>query len=109
MEKTLYKDTIVPMNISLNKFGTFSMAQYDFTIYAYCTSSKVVVINKSEALRIDDDNYMFWVDTAQTGCGKLRFAVKALIPDTNLPEMVRPEIIELDSGYNVIESVASKK
>lgn len=109
MEKLLYKDTIVPMNISLNKFGTFSMAQYDFTIYAYCTSSKVVVINKDEALRIDDDNYMFWVDTAKTDCGKLRFAVKAMIPDTNLPEMVRPEIIELDSGYKVIESVATNK
>ena len=109
MERILYEGTVALMNISLNRFGQYTMSMYDFTIYAYCTSSKVVVIPKSEAIRIDDDNYMFWVDTAKTGRGKLRFAVKALIPDTNLPEMVRPEIIELDSGYKVVESVASKK
>lgn len=105
----LFEGTIAPMNISLNRFGSYSMAQYDFTIYAFCTSSKVVEIPKSEAVAVDDDNYMFWVDTAKTGTGNLRFAVKALIPDPSLPEFVRPEIVEFDSGYKVVKSVATKR
>lgn len=109
MEGILYEGTIALMTISLNSFGQYTMSMYDFTIYAYCTSSKVVVIPKSEAKRVDDDNYMFWVDTRLTGCGNLRYAVKALIPDTDLPDMIRPEIIEIDSGYKVIPSVANKE
>lgn len=110
MVKKIYKDTVVAMTLSLNKFGSFSMAQYDFTIYAYCDKDNVVEIPKREAVRINDDAYMFWVDTAKTGCGKLRFAVKAMIPDTDLPTLMRPELVdEIDSGYYVTQSVASDK
>lgn len=109
MRKKLFKGTIAPMNISLNKFGALSMSQYDFTIYAYCHSYAVIKIDKAVAIRMDDDNYMFFVDTAKTGVGQLRFAVKALIPDPNMPNLVRPEVLDdIDSGYDVVDTVVTE-
>ena len=108
-EEILYEGTVAWMNINMNRFGQFSMSQYDFTIFAYCSTNKVVSIEKKDMLRVDEDNFMFWLDTSLTGCGKLNFAIKALIPDSNLHSLLRPEIKEVYSGYRIIESVASKK
>lgn len=105
MSNILYEGSIIPFNISLTKFGPISMAQYDFTIYAFCSPQKIVEIPKGEALCVNDDNYMFWVDTSKTGSGNLRFTIKALIPDTDYPDKVRPEIVELDSGYKVVKPI----
>lgn len=106
MREKLYEGTKAVMNISLNKFGNLAMSQYDFTIYAYCTSTKVVEINKKDAIKVDDDNYLFIVDTSKTGKGKLRYAVKALIPDANMEDGIRPEILDdIDSGYDVVDTV----
>lgn len=86
------------------------MSQYDFTIYYYCSKDKVVEVKKEEATKVDDDNYMFWVDTSLTGRGKLRYAVLAMVPDTNLPELTRPEIIDdIDSGCDIVETVIKIK
>lgn len=104
MDSIIYEGSIIPFNISLTKFGPISMAQYDFTIYASCSPQKIVEIPKSEALCVNDDNYMFWLDTSKTGSGNLRFAVVASVPDTDYPDKVRPEIEEFDSGYKVVKS-----
>ena len=108
MRETLILGTTVPMNLNLSKIGTMGMSQYDYTLYAYCSSTKVVTIPKSAMTRVDDDNYMFWVDTKLVGCGNLRYTIEAHIPDTNLDALVRPEIIDIDSGYTIIESPALK-
>ena len=106
MREKIYEGSKVPLNISLNRFGSFSMAQYDFTIYYYCSKDKVIEVKKGDATKVNDDNYMFIADTSLTGRGKLRCAVLAYVPDTNLPELIRPEIIDdIDSGYDVVETV----
>lgn len=108
MRKKLYVGSIIPFNISLEKQGNMSMSQYDFVICYYCSTSKVVVVPKDKAIKVDDDNYMFFVDTRLTGAGKLRFAAKALLPDTRLEDAIRPDIVDdIDSGFDVVKSVAS--
>lgn len=98
---------IQPFTVSLNKYGTYSMSQYNFVIAYWCSSTKVITVPKHEAKRINDDSYMIWVDTRKTGCGKLTIAAKALLPDTDLPELARPDIVVFDTGCDVVESPIS--
>lgn len=110
MRQKIYEGSVVPFNLNLSGIGNLSMADYDFEIYCYCNSSKIVKIEKEKAIEVDENNYMFFVDTNQTGCGQLRFAVKAIIPDERLSELEfqRPDIAEVDSGYDVVKTVVSK-
>lgn len=54
-----------------------------------------VVIEKADAIEMDDDIYDFYVDTAQTGRGELRANLIIDTPDSDYPEGVRPQIILL--------------
>lgn len=106
MREKLYEGSVIPFNISLEKQGSLSMAQYDFVIYYYCSVNKVVVVTKDKAIKVNDDNYLFFVDTRLTGTGKLRFAAKALLPDSRIEDAIRPDIVDdIDSGFNVVKSV----
>lgn len=107
MRQKIYEGSVVPFNLNLSGIGNLSMADYDFEIYCYCNSSKIVKIEKEKAIEVDENNYIFFVDTNETGCGQLRFAVKALIPDDNYQNS-RPDIAEVDSGYDVVKTVVSK-
>lgn len=110
MRIKLYKGSKVPFTINLSKVGDFSMSQYDFEIFYYCTKSKVVLVKKAQAMRIDDDNYLFIVDTALVDMGKLRLAVRAMVPDSRFEELVRPEIIdEIDTNCDVVDTVVPKQ
>lgn len=105
MRKKLYVGAVVPFTLSVEKIGGLSMSQVDFVIHYYCSTGKVIAVPKDKAFKIDDDNYLFFVDTRLTGAGKLRFAVKVDIPDSRLDDVIRPDIIdEIDSGYDVYKS-----
>lgn len=110
MREVLYEGTKTWFNLNLSKVGGFSMAQYDFAIYYYCSADKVIEVPKEKAFRVDDDNYMFLVDTGLTGRGKLRFAVLPMIPDERIDDAIRPEVLdEIDSGFDVMRSVIKLK
>lgn len=108
MRSKIYEGSVIPFNVSLSKMGQFSMSQYDFEIYYYCSTNKLVKVEKTDAFKENDDNYIFFVDTRLTGLGQLRFAIKAIIPDTRLEGALRPDIIELDSGCDVVKSIIPK-
>lgn len=103
MEEFIYEGTIAPMNIGLN----YKVEKADFELYAFCSPHKLVLIPEELLIKVDDLNYAFWVDTSLTGCGPLRFALAAKVPDGLYPngDNKRPEVIEFESGYTVIKSV----
>lgn len=103
MEDYIYEGTVVPMNIGLN----YKIEKEDIELYAFCSPNKLVPIPKELIIKIDDSNYMFWVDTSLTGSGCLRFALAAKVLDDLYPQgdNKRLEVIEFESGYTVIKSV----
>ena len=106
MREQLYLGGVYPYTVSLSKLGALRMTDYDFTICYYCNPQRVVAVKKANATKVDDDTYQVYVDTRLTGTGKLRFAVEAIIPDTDYADIKRPEIIDnIDSGADVVRSI----
>lgn len=106
MREPLYLGGVYPYTLSLSRLGALKMKDYDFTICYYCNPQRVVAVKKANAVKVDDDTYLVHVDTRLTGIGQLRFAVEAIIPDTDYADIKRPEIIDnIDSGADVIRSV----
>lgn len=101
----VFLGTEIKLNVSIKPIADLTMDDYDFTIDAYCTISKMVTVSKAQAIRIDESNYVVLIDTAQTGAGRLRCKVKAEIPDEDFDDRLRTEIVVVDTGIEIIKAV----
>lgn len=73
--------TQVKFNVSLTLPGGLSMDDIRFTIEFYVYSNRVLKVDKSEMVRIDENNYVTVCDTAITGPGEIKIKVTACIPN----------------------------
>ena len=89
------------------------IAQYfsDYEILGwYLSSVKITedsmdIINKADAIRVDEDNYIVCVDTNLTGAGELKCKVTAQIPDPDFEDLFRTEIVAVDTGINIVKAL----
>lgn len=97
------RGTEVKFNLNIEPIGDVHMSSYDFMVTAYCAgTSQKVVIQKSDCVKVDDDNYTLPVDTSALGTGQLMLDVRAYIPDTDFPDSTRTEIVRLETDIEVI-------
>lgn len=97
--------TELKLNIHIDPLGELTMDDYDFTVEVYCTVKKALVINKADAIRIDENNYIVLVDSAIIGAGDVKCKVTAHIPDFDFPDTIRTEIVGIDTGIEVIRTI----
>ena len=103
MAQKVFEGTEVKLNINIEPIDGIYMKDYDFVVEFFCNSlkPKKVVINKSEAIMIDSSNYIFCVDTANVGKGKLECKVIAYIPDGDFKDGKRTEVARLSTGIEI--------
>ena len=92
------------MNIHIAPIDGYTMDAYEFTCIAYCSSTKKIVATKSECIRVDSENYMMLVDTGKLTTGDLHILVIAQVPDSDMPDMLRAEPTDIDTGITIIRS-----
>jgi hypothetical protein len=56
-------------------------------------------------IRVDSNNYIVLVDTNEVGAGDLKCKVTAYIPDGDFPDELRTEVVNIDTGINIIKSL----
>lgn len=100
----IYIGTELKLNIHIEPIGDITMDDYDFEVEAYCSSKRPVVIQKSNAIRIDSDNYVVVIDTNVVGVGDLKCKVTAQVPDGDLPDLLRTEVVCIETGINIIRA-----
>lgn len=105
MENKIFKGSQVKVFVSLERIGSLSMDDYDFTIECYTEmSSRVVTFPKSESHKLDEDTYFVVLDTSKLDPGNLKVRVAASIPDTEV-EGLRKEVIVFETGKRIVKAV----
>lgn len=97
--------TELKLNVNIEPIGDITMDDYDFFVEVYCSIKRVLTIHKKDAIRIDENNYVVLVDTAQTGAGDLKCRVTAYIPDEDFADGLRTEVVGFDTGINIIKHI----
>lgn len=98
------QDVYIPSNIKLNislTIDSLTMDEYDFKVEAYARDC--VAIEKAEAKRVDANNYIIKLNTAEIGPGKLTLKVYAFIPDPDFDGGIRTEVTQVKTNINVIQ------
>lgn len=103
--QTPFFGTEIKLNIHIEPIGSMCMDDYEFEVETYCSPKKTIVTKKSEAIRVDENNYVVLVDTAIVGAGDLKCKVTAQLPDADFPDMLRTEVVAIDTGINIIKSI----
>lgn len=97
--------TELKLNIHIDNIEDITMDDYDFEVELYCSPKKSITVAKSSAIRIDESNYVVLVDTNIIGAGELKCKVSAQIPDGDLPDNLRTEIVGVETGINIVKAI----
>ena len=96
--------TKLKLNLHIEKFEDLSLSDYDFSVEIYTPrGNNKIIYSKDNLIKIDDDNYVFLVDTSIIGLGRIYVKIIAKIPDYDFEEKVREEIQVINSGIVVID------
>lgn len=97
--------TELKLNVHIEPMGNLTMDDYNFEVEVYCSPVRPIKVNKSDALRIDSDNYVVLVDTKVVGAGDLKCKVIAYIPDGDFPDSLRTEVVCIDTEIDVEKGI----
>ena len=97
--------TELKLNIHIEPIGDTTMDDYNFEVEVYCSPKRPIIIPKANAIRIDSDNYVVLVDTNVVGAGYLKCKVTAQVPDGDFPDLLRTEVVCIDTGINIIKAI----
>lgn len=113
----VFLGTEIKLNIHIDPIGDLTMADYDFTVEAYCSTKKSLIINKSKESNdprvipvtgVDEkpNDYIILIDTSEVGTGNLKCKVTAYIPDPDFGlEETRTEVSIIDTGIEIVKSI----
>lgn len=101
MSNKIFLGTELKLNIHIEPIGDITMDDYNFEVEIYCSPKKTIVIPKSDAIKIDENNYIVLIDTNIVGTGDLKCKVTAHIPDADFDDDFRTEIVAIDTGINI--------
>lgn len=103
MQENVGIGTWLKMNVHNEPLGNLTMDDYDFEVEAYTLTGRgSVVIKKSDAIRVDENNYAVIVDTSRVGIGPLWMATTSYIPDGDVPGRIRPDVTIALTKVNII-------
>lgn len=95
--------TELKLNINIKPIGSITMDDYDFYVEIYCHTKKVIVIQKKDAIRVDENNYIVLVNSSEIGAGEVKCKVTAYIPDGDFNDGLRTEVVEVITGITIIK------
>ena len=92
MDGNSAKGTEFKLNINMTPIEGYHMASVEWEAQVFTeTGHKPINVQKNDAIRIDDDNYVIRVDSAVCGAGKYYVTLTAYIPDSDFPAGLRTE------------------
>lgn len=103
--ESLFVGTELKLNINIEPIGEVTMEDYDFEVEVYCSSKRPVMATKKDMIRVDSNNYVVLVDTNEVGAGDLKCKVTAQVPDGDFPDLLRTEVVCIDTGINIIKAI----
>lgn len=93
------------LNVHLEPLDGLHMSDYDFEVALYVYTNRKVVFQKSKLKKVDDDNYLLMVETADAlriGRGRINAEITAYIPDSDFSDGFRTEKLVLCTDVTAI-------
>lgn len=93
------------LNVHLEPLDELHMSDYDFEVALYVYTNRKVVFQKSKLKKVDDDNYLLMVETADAlriGRGRINAEITAYIPDSDFSDGLRTEKLVLCTDVTAI-------
>lgn len=93
------------LNVHLEPLDGLHMSDYNFEVALYVYTNRKVVFQKSKLKKVDDDNYMLMVETADAlriGRGRINAEITAYIPDNDFSDGLRTEKLVLCTDVTAI-------
>lgn len=103
----LYKGSVEPFIITMPTIEGSSLATASWKLKVW--ASECISINKSEAIRIADDQYKVYVDTALIGKGVVGMQLLIDMIDVDYPSGVRPQMPIYETNYIVVDAPFKSK
>lgn len=104
-EKNIFLGTEFKLNISIAPIESMTMDDYDFSVKVFCLPNAVAAFEKSDAIRVDSNNYILPVNTGLVGTGRIKCEVTAHIPDGDFHDGLRTEVACIDTGIDIVKSI----
>ena len=92
-------------NVHIETIDGLHMSDYDFECAFYVYTNRNVVIPKSKMKKVDDDNYLAMIETADAlriGRGRINVEITAYIPDNDFSDGLRTEKLVLCTDVTAI-------
>ena len=109
----VFLGTEIKLNIHIDPIGEVTMADYNFTVKAYCSAKKYLTIKSSDeklAIPVKGadgkiNDYIILIDTSEIGTGNLKCEITADIPDNDFKDGYRTEVSIKDAGIEIVKSI----
>lgn len=96
------KRTKFKLNVWMDAIDGFHLSDVEFEVEVYTENSqKIIRFPKSDAIKIDDDNYKVMVDSSVCGAGRYWMTLIAYIPDTDFEDGIRIEAKTTFTGVTI--------
>lgn len=105
MATEIFIGTKFKLNIEVTPIDGVTMDDYDFEIDVWASSKRVVHYTKEDTIRVDANNRMVRVDTEELGAGDLKYKIRAIVPDGDFQDGLRPEVHMADTGLKIIKTI----
>lgn len=103
MDERIYNGSEREIGFGIEPINDFTLSECDFSVELYCSPFKPVVFQKSEAKKIDENNYSVILDTTLVGTGKLKCKLTIGIPDESFADGVRVEVVYFYTGIEILQ------
>lgn len=97
--------TQLKLKINIDPLGTLHMDEYDFECKFFVFQKKAVILNKSDMVKLDSDNYLALIDTTPLGIGNLHITLTAYIPDYDFGGDTRKEVVCVPTDINIVNCI----
>ena len=100
----VFSGSEIKLNVSIEPIQNKTMDDYHFSIDVYTANSSPITIDKEDAIRVDNSNYIILIDTAKIGYGRLKCKVTAEIPDLDFKDDgKRTEVVYVETGVDILK------
>lgn len=99
----IYQGTELKLNVSIEPIDGLEMENYDFDIEVFALPPRVLTFKKSDAIRVDANNYIILVDSNLIRTGEIKCKVTAYIPDGDFKDGFRTEVAVIYTGIEIVK------
>jgi len=97
------KGTIFKLNVHMNPIDNYHLedVEWEAEVFTEGGFGKRIKVNKEDAVRVDEDNYIISVDSAIGGAGEYSLIMTAHFPDADCPNGIRVERASCKTGVKI--------